>query len=293
MKITVTGSLGNISKPLVKKLIAAGHEVKVISSKAESKGQIEALGAEALIGSVEDQAFLADAFQGADMVYTMVPPNLGASEYRKYIAGVGENYARAIKAAGVKKVLSLSSMGAHLDAGTGPIAGMHDVEQILDKLEGVTVKHLRPGFFYVNFYHNIDMIKNAGILGANYGADSTMILVHPEDIAEVAFQAITGPFEKSVVEYVVSSEHTLGEVTAALGAAIGKPDLHWVEFTDAQNYEGMVQAGMPEEIARVYTEMGTAVRSGILWEDYKVSGSVTGKVKLEDFAREFARVYNS
>lgn len=293
MKITVTGSLGNISKPLVKKLTGAGHEVKVISSNAERKEQIETLGAKALIGSVEDVAFLTDAFKGADVVYTMVPPNFGASEYRKYIAGVGENYARAIKAAGVNKVVNLSSIGAHLDAGTGPIAGMHDVEQSLNATDGVAVKHLRAGFFYINFFHNIEMIKHAGILGANYPAHAILKMVHPEDIAEAAFLAITRPFDKTSVQYVVSSEHTLGEATAALGAAIGKPGLPWVEFTDAQNYEGMVQAGMPEEIARVYTEMGSAVRSGILWDDYNINGSVTGKVKLEDFAKEFGKVYNS
>lgn len=292
MKVTVTGSLGNISKPLVKKLVAAGHQVKVISSNIKRKTQIEELGAEALIGSVSDTAFLTNAFNGADVVYTMVPPDFGAVEYRKYIAAIGENYAAALKAARVKNVVNLSSIGAHLDGGTGPIAGVHDVELILNTLDGVTVKHLRAGFFYVNFFHNIDMIKHAGILGANYAADSELKMTHPEDIAETAFQAITTPFGKSGVQYVVSSEHTLAEVTAALGAAIGKPELPWVEFTDGQNYDGMVQAGMPEEIAKVYTEMGVAVRTGILWEDYKVKGSVTGKVKLADFAKEFASVYN-
>jgi uncharacterized protein YbjT (DUF2867 family) len=293
MKIIVTGSLGNISKPLVKKLIAAGHDVKVISSNEERKQAIEVLGAEALIGSVTDSAFLTNAFTGADVVYTMVPPNFGAKEYRKYISTTGEKYGEALKAAGVKKVVNLSSIGAHLDGGTGPIAGNHDVELILNKLNGVIIKHLRPGFFYVNLFHNIDMIKNAGILGSNYAIDSTLKMVHPEDIAKAAFQAVITPFESNSVQYVVSSEHTLSEVTAALGTAIGKPELQWVEFTDEQNYEGMVQAGMPQEVARVYTEMGAAVRRGILWSDYKINGSVTGKVTLADFAEEFAGVYNS
>src|SRR5690349_15071348 len=125
MKITITGSLGNISKPLAELLISNGHEVTIISSDPKKINNIETLGAKAAIGSVADVAFLTSAFSGADVIYTMVPPNWTASNYREYIRETGNNLRDAIKASGVKRVVNLSSIGAHLSEGTGPIAGMH------------------------------------------------------------------------------------------------------------------------------------------------------------------------
>lgn len=292
MKIIVTGSTGNISKPLTALLIEAGHNVTVISSNAAKKEDIEAAGAKAAIGSVEDEAFLTQTFTGADAVYTMVPPNFGASDYRQHLSNIGLHYAHAIKASGIQKVVNLSSIGAHLNGGTGPIAGLHDVETHLNALEGVSVKHIRASFFYVNFYANIDMIKHAGIIGSNYGEHARMILVHPNDIAAAAAQAFALPFEGKTVQYISSDERSTDEIASTLGQAIGNNNLPWVNFSDEQAYEGMVGAGLPPEISRNYVEMGTAVRKGILWEDYDATQSKpAGKIKLEQFAQEFKSAF--
>jgi uncharacterized protein YbjT (DUF2867 family) len=235
MKITVTGSLGHISKPLTEKLVKGGHQVKVISSSDDKAAAIEALGATAAIGSVDDVAFLTDVFTGADAVYTMVPPNFGVPDYREYMKGVGNTYAEAIKRSGIKTIVNLSSIGADLQNGTGPIAGLHDVEEILNALPDISVKHLRAGFFYVNFYNNIDMIKHMNIIGNNFGPDTTMILVHPVDIADAIAEEFTNGFTGKSVRYITSDKRTAGEIASALGAAIGKPDLKWIEFTNEQS----------------------------------------------------------
>jgi uncharacterized protein YbjT (DUF2867 family) len=294
MKITVTGSLGNISKPLTTQLVKAGHQVTVISSSADKAEAITALGAIPVIGSVDDIAFLTGAFKGADIIYTMIPNNFSAANYRQYIGGVGKNYAEAIKAAGVTKVVNLSSIGAHIDGGTGPISGIHDVEQIYKQLDGVAIKHLRPAFFYTNLLANIDMIKHLGFLGANYGDNSRVVLVHPNDIAEVAAEELQSDFTGTSIRYISSDDRTTNEIASVLGAAIGKPDLKWVDFTDEQALQGIQQAGLPAEIARNYVEMGTAVKSAILWEDYdKHKSTQFGQTKLEDFAAEFAEKFNA
>jgi uncharacterized protein YbjT (DUF2867 family) len=288
MNITLTGSLGNISKPLTEILVKAGHQVTVISSNANRADEIKALGATPAIGQVTDVQFLTEVFKGADAVYTMVPPNFGATEWKNYIAGIGQNYADAITAAGVNKVVNLSSIGAHLEDGTGPVTGIHRVEEIYNKLDGVAVKHLRPGFFYTNFYANVDMIKHANIIGSNFGADTNMVLVHPNDIALVAAEELQSNFTGKSVRYVASDEITAGEVAKALGTAIGKPELPWIEFTDADSTAGAIGAGLTEEIATNYTEMGTSVRTGKMFEDYFKNKPVLGKIKLDDFAKEFA-----
>jgi uncharacterized protein YbjT (DUF2867 family) len=293
MKITLTGSLGNISKPLAKILVQAGHQVTVISSSENKSAEIEKLGAVPAIGSVEDVTFLTNAFKGADVIYTMVPNNFGATNYRQYIGGIGKNYADAIQASGVKKVVNLSSIGAHIDGGTGPISGIHDVEKTYSQLNGVAIKHLRPAFFYTNFNENIEMIKHLGFIGSNYPADTRMVLVHPNDIAEVAAQELQEDFTGTSVRYISSDDRTAGEVATALGKAIGQPDLKWVEFTDEQALQGMQQAGLPTEIANNYVEMGTALRNGILWTDYDLNKPAAfGKTKLEDFSKAFAEKFN-
>ncbi|TCD03485.1 NAD(P)H-binding protein [Pedobacter psychroterrae] len=292
MKITLTGSLGNISKPLAETLVAAGHEVTVITSNEDKVAAIEAFGAKAAVGSVEDVDFLTGAFSGKDAVYTMVPPNFGAADIRKFIASVGEKYAQAIQASGVKQVLNLSSIGAHLDGGTGPIAGLYDVEQTYAKLEAVAIKHLRPAYFYVNFYGSIGMIKHAGILGSNYDAETPLVLVHPNDIAAAAAEELQHGFTGHSIRYVVSDESTAVEVASVLGAAIGKPELPWVEFNDEDTLQGMIQAGLPEVMAKSYVEMGDATRSRKLFGHYFDNRPATlGKIKLEDFAKEFAQAF--
>lgn len=293
MKYVVTGSLGNISKPLAEKLVAAGHEVTVISSSPDKVAQIEKIGAKAAVGTVQDVAFLSKTFTGADAVYTMVPPFFGASDWKKYIAGIGENYAAAIKVSGVKNVVNLSSIGAHMPEGCGPVSGLYFVEKALNELNGVNVKHLRPGFFYPNFLANVGMVKHAGIIGGNYGDGTTLTLVFPGDIAEVAAEEMLNlNFTGKSIRYIMSDEKTTNEVAAILGKAIGKPELPWVNFKDEETLGGMVQAGVPEEIARNFAEMGSAMRSGEMISDYlKNKPSEFGKTKLEHWAPVFAAVY--
>jgi len=294
MKITITGSLGNISKPLAEILIAQGHHVTIISSNATKKAAIEALGATAAIGSITDAGFLAGAFKGADAIYTMVPPNMSTDNYRQYIAKTGERYRDAIIAAGVTRVVNLSSIGAHLNGGTGPIAGLHDVEEILNTLNGVAVKHLRAGFFFTNFYHDAGMIRNLGIMGGNYSGESQLVMVHPKDIAAAAAEEIEASFEGKSHRYVVGDEQSMAGVAQVLGAAIGKPELPWVQFSDEETYAGMTGAGMPVALATVYLEMNRAVGSGILFRDFhRQEPKVWTNTKLIDFAKEFAAGYQS
>lgn len=294
MKIVVTGSLGHISKPMVKTLVAAKHNVTVISSKPEKVLEIEALGAEAAIGSVEDVAFLTETFTGAHAVYTMVPPNFVAIDWKAYIAQIGKNYAEAIKASGVKNIVNLSSIGAHMPDGCGPVSGLYYVEHELNQLQDVNLLHLRAGYFYTNFFSNIGMIKHMGIIGGNYGTTGKNYMVSPDDIAEVAAHELQHlSYKGKNIAYVVSDERTYPEIAKVLGKAIGKPDLQWVEFSDADNTGGMLQAGIPSEIAKNYTEMGTAMRSGEMAVHFnKYRPKHFHKTKLEEFAETFAAMYN-
>lgn len=294
MKIVITGSTGNISKPLATALIAKGHDLTVISSNKDRGAEIEALGAHVAIGSVTDAAFLSTAFQGADAVYTMVPPDFSVSDYRAYYVAAADSYVAAIRKTNVPHVVNLSSIGADVPAGTGPIAGLYIIEQALNQLEGVSVTHLRAAFFYTNFLSNIDMIRNAGIIGANYPATATIIMVNPLDIAARAAAELEKPGQGKQVFYVASDERMAAEVASILGRAIGKPELPWVEFSDEDALQGMLSAGLPSEIAHKFTEMNAALRKGILWQDYRATQQQPGGThKFPDFAEVFAQAYKA
>jgi uncharacterized protein YbjT (DUF2867 family) len=292
MKITTTGSLGNIAKPLVKKLIAAGHEVTVISNKDDRTTEIEALGAKAAIGSVSDEAFLIEAFRGADAVYAMMPPSMGPGNMIQNIADAGQAYANAIKAAGVTRVVMLSSVGADAVEGTGPVQGVHRVEKILQGLDGVNVTVLRSGFFYVNFLRDIPLIKSKEIFGNNYNGNDRLALTHPEDLSTALAAELQAKGNGFEVKYVVSDVSTGDEIAASFGQAIGKPEMVWTNIPDEQLKQGMLSGGMPAELVGLIVEMGQGVRAGIITRDFFACGAkVTGKIKLEQFAQEFKAAY--
>jgi uncharacterized protein YbjT (DUF2867 family) len=296
MKYVITGGAGNISRPLAEQLLAEGHEVIVIGRNAANLKPLTDKGAKAAIGSVEDVAFLTQTFTGADAVYTMVPPTLSAPDWKGYIGQIGKNFAEAINASGVKYVVNLSSIGAHMPEGAGPVSGLYRAEQALNGLAGVHVLHLRPSYFYTNLMANIPMVKGMNILGSNVSkADDKLVLTHPNDIADAAAEELKSlRFTGHSVRYIASDERTPVEVAKVLGAAVGKPELPYIEFSDDDTLNGLKGAGLPEEVAKNYTEMGHALRTGKMGEDYeKNRPQEYGKTKLEDFAQQFAAAYSA
>ncbi len=291
MKITTTGSLGNVGQPLVKLLVAAGHDVTVITSNTDRTQAIETLGARAAVGSISDADFLANAFAGADAVYTMTPPAMGQNIIEN-IANAGAAYADAIKKAGVKRVVMLSSIGADVPEGTGPVIGVHKVEQIYKQLSDVNLTIVRAGNFYNNYLRDISLIKNKGILGSNFGGDQRLVLTHPNDIAATIATELQSAGNGIDIKYIASDIATGKKVAALLGKAIGNPQLPWIEFTDEQVEQGMLAAGLPAELVGLITEMGRGMREGLLTEDFFANGApVNGATKLEDFAEEFKAIY--
>lgn len=319
MNLVVTGSLGNISQPLTRLLVGAGHTVTVVSSQAARQPAIAALGARAAIGSVADAAFLAATFAGADAVYCMLPPfDLTDPQLDAVAAAttLAENYAAAIRQAGVGRVVHLSSVGAHLSQGTGILRFHHAAEAVLRQLPAeVSLTHLRPVSFHPNLYAYLDLIKGRGLLGAfltlryaglrallrgergvivaNYGGADVVPWVSPHDIAAAAAEELTTPRPGRHVRYVAGEELSCNEVAAILGAAIGKPYLKWGLMSDKQMLSALKSFGMAPQSAAGLVEMNAAIHRGLVDEDYyRHRPPVMGRVKLTEFAREFAAAYH-
>ncbi|MEO5943854.1 MAG: NAD(P)H-binding protein [Ferruginibacter sp.] len=296
MKIIITGSLGHISKPLAESLIQKGHSITVISSKAEKEKDIEALGARAAIGSVEDVSFLTKTFTGADIVYLMEPPvNFldHTTNVETQWANIAQNYLQAIQQSGVTKVVHLSSIGAHTDKNNGMLAAHYLVENILKQLpENVSIKFMRPVGFYYNMFAFIHSIKTQSAIIQNYGGDEKEPWVSPSDIAAVIAEEMEKPFSGREVRYIASDEVSPNEVAKILGEAVGKPDLQWRVIPDETFQNGLIAAGFSTSNAKGLTEMNAGRRAGVLYEDYHRHQPTLSKTKLTDFVKEFAIAYS-
>ncbi len=294
MHYVITGSIGHTGKPITEGLIQAGHTVTVVTSKSENAAAIEALGAKAAVGTVEDADFVKQAFAGADAVYLIIPPKWGVTNWRAYQNEVIDNYIAAIQANDIRFAVLLSSMGAHLGEGVGPVDGLFDAEQKLAQVAGLNSKFLRPSYFMYNLFGMAGMVKGMGIMGSNFG-DDTIVLTHTDDIADVALEELLNlGFTGHQVRYIASDERTGPEIAKVLGRAVGKSETPWVVFSDEQNKQGMLQAGLNEEMATEYTKLGQSMRNGKMQEDYFANKPAFGKIKLEDFAsKEFAPAFNA
>lgn len=322
MKIILTGSLGNISKPLTQMLVGRGHQVTVISSSPERKRDIEAVGANAAIGSIRALDFLVKTFQDADVVYLMEPPAVHAMLDKNFdiyedTRQIVNNYAKAIEQSNVKKVVHLSSIGAHTDEGVGILKFHFIAESILKALPAdIAIKFMRPVGFYGNLLSHIEVIKSLskgfigslmalqyygisgllsgkrGVILANYGGDVINLMASPNDIAAVIAEEMEQPFNGHAIRYIASEEITCNQTAQILGEAIGKPYLKWGRISDKMLANAMRKRGMSEMFVNGFVEMGAAGRSGKLYEDYYKHRPVLQKTKLKEFAVEFARVFN-
>ncbi|WP_336516540.1 SDR family oxidoreductase [Pollutibacter soli] len=289
MKIVLTGSIGNIGKPLTGILVKNRHDVKVITSKKERVAQIEALGAKAAIGRMEDADFLAASFSGADIVYCMETMESAGGlldsdiDIFSAINIIGNSYRKAIETCNIKRVVHLSSVGAHTNKGIGILEFHYNVEQILRQLpEDVSIKTIRPVGFYSNLFSHFRTISAYSSIISNYGGDTKEPWVSTTDIAEVIAEEIEKPFDGRTVRYIASDEVSPNEIAKSLGQAIGIPDLQWKIISDKEMIDGLLATGMNLQAAKGFTEMQAGPGNGPIYEDYNKNIPVLRKIKLKD-----------
>jgi uncharacterized protein YbjT (DUF2867 family) len=290
----ITGATGNTGSRIATILLSRGKKVRAVARNRNKLSAITHLGAEIAAGSVDDQKFLTDAFQGATAVYTLIPPDFQQKGVMAFMNRAGEAIAAALKAANVRNVVFLSSIGAELPSGTGPIAGLHNQEQRLNQLDA-NVLHLRPSFFMENFLGNIPMIREMGILGSPARADLSMPIIATKDIGTYAADRLDRlDFNgKSVAELHGPKNYTHEEVATILGNAIGKPNLKYIPFSYEDGKNGMIQGGLSQEMAELYIEMYRAMNEDLI-KFQKRTPENTTPTTLEDFAAEvFAPAFKS
>ena len=293
--LVIAGATGKTGSKIAEILLEKGRKVRVIGRDAAKLKAFTAKGAEAALGDMEDRAFLTKAFSGAEAVFALIPPNFGVADFRAYQEKIGESIVAAIRDSGVKFVVNLSSQGAHLPDRTGPIKGLHDQEERLNKLKGVNVLHLRPTYFMENLLMNIDMIRKMNIMGSAVRGDVKFAMIATKDIAAFAAERLvkrdfTG---KSVADLLGERDLSMNEAAAIIGAKLGKPDLVYVAFPYEDAVKGMVAMGLTPDLSRLYVEMSRALNEGLFAVNITRTKENTTPTAFETFADQFAAAYQA
>jgi uncharacterized protein YbjT (DUF2867 family) len=287
--ITVMGATGHTGGAAAARLLDAGETIRVIGRSADRLQPLVARGAEPAVGEITDAAFLTRAFTGAEAIYVMVPPDYRDADYFGRYKRIGDAVQTALTAAGATRIVLLSSVGAELPSGTGPIAGLYREEERLKQLPGIDLLILRPGPFYENEFGTLGLIKHMGINGGVVPGNVPIQGIAAADIGAFAADALRArDFSGiSVRELFGPEDLTYDEITRITGEAIGKPDLKYVQFPAQDYVNGLIQgAGFPKEIADLFLEMSLAVAEDKLKFHGPRTPANTGKTTFEQFAKQ-------
>ena len=260
----VLGASGNTGHVVATSLLAAGKKVRVVGRSATHLQPLAAAGAEVFVGDVTDVAALSKAFQQADSAYVMIPPNPTSNAIRGFQERVSDAISSAAKIAGVKNIVSLSSFGADKASGTGPVIGLHNLEQKLNQIDAANVLHLRAAYFMENTLPQAGTIHQTGSAIGPLRPDLRLPMIATRDIGAAAADALLQlAFRgKQAQELLGQRDLTYTEVATIIGKAIGKPALAYIHAPDDQVKATLVHMGMSDNLATLLIEMCGALNSG-------------------------------
>jgi uncharacterized protein YbjT (DUF2867 family) len=226
----------------------------------------------------------------------MIPPKYDALDFRGHQNRVGESLVSALSNARVPRIVTLSSIGAHLSKGTGPILGLYDLETKIDTLLDAAVVHLRPTYFMENLLWSIHVIREHGINGSPLRTDVPIPMVATKDIADAAARLLLdGTFTGHTVRYLLGPRDlTMSEATRILGEAIGNPGLKYVQFSEDDARKAMAGMGMSGSAVEVMLEMQRGFNVGRIRPTQERNPANTTPTTLEEFAKAiFAAAYRA
>jgi uncharacterized protein YbjT (DUF2867 family) len=285
----VLGASGNTGNVVAKNLLARGQRVRVVGRNAAHLQPLVAEGAEIFIGDAADVSALTKAFHKADAAYVMIPPNPTSNDVRAYEDRVSDAIAAALRNAGVKHVVALSSFGADKPTGTGPVAGLHDFEQKLNQINGANVLHLRAGYFMENTLPQVGAVRTLGSMIGPVSPTLKLPMVATRDIGAAAADVLLRlAFQgKQTQELQGQRDLDYSEAATIIGKAISKPDLGYIQGPDNQIRAAMVQMGMSDNFAGLILEMAGALNTGHMRALEPRAASNTTPTKFETFVAEF------
>lgn len=287
MKIAITAPTGNIGSRLVRQLLEVeGHELVLLARKPEKLADAKARGAAVVQGDVTDANSMKELTQGTAALFLLIPPNYAAPDMRAYQRQVAETAAEAVRSNGVERVVLLSSIGAHLGKGVGPVTGLHDAEKVINEAASTAVL-LRPAFFMESFLMALAGIAQAQSIFMPLSGQVRVPMIATRDIAPVAAAELVDARPKGVrvVPLHGPRDCSFDEAAAIIGQALGREVKH-VRISPEQAREFMTGAGLSDHVADMMLEMYAAMESGYLQSEFPRSNQSTTPTTLEEFARQ-------
>jgi uncharacterized protein YbjT (DUF2867 family) len=287
----ILGASGNTGAIIADSLLSKGKKVRVVGRDAGRLQRFVRKGAEAFTGDMSDAAALAKAFKGARAAYLLLPPITSREDQERESDAI----AKAVTESGLPYAVYLSSYGAHVPEGTGPVTGLHSSEQKLNAVRGLNVLHLRAAYFMENNLTAISMIQEMGIFGHALLPNLKLPMTVTRDVGNYAAQRLLDlDFSgKQTRELLGERDLSMAEATAIIARGIGKPDLRYVQFPYGQVQQVLEQMGMPPKKAAVYIEMFNAINTGVLAAQEPRSRENTTTTSFEEFVRDvFAPAYH-
>jgi uncharacterized protein YbjT (DUF2867 family) len=291
----VLGASGNTGSVISNSLLVKGEKVRVVGRDATRLQRFVRKGAEAFTANVSDAAALADAFKGARAAYLMLPPSMTSQDYRADQERESDAIAKAVRESGLRYAVHLSSYGAHVPEGTGPIAGLHSSEQKLNAISALNVLHLRAAYFMENNLAAIGMIHGMGMFGHALLPDLKLPMIATRDIGDYAAERLLNlDFSgKQTRELLGERDLSMNEATAVIARGVGKPDLRYVQFPYEEVQQVLMQMGIPAKSAALFIEMYKAINAGVVAPQEPRSPENTTPTSFEKFVQDvFAPVYN-
>ena len=284
----ILGATGHTGSVIATSLLLKGEKVRVVGRDASRLERFVRKGAEAFTANVSDAAALTKAFTGARAAYLLLPPNMTSQDYRADQERESDAIAQAVKESGLRYAVHLSSFGAHIPEGTGPIAGLYSAEQKLNAISNLNVLHLRAGYFMENNLAAIGMIHDMGIFGHAVLPDLKLPMIATRDIGDYAAQRILKlDFSgKQTRELVGERDLSMNEATAIIARGIGKPDLRYVQFPYDQVQQVLMQMGIPPKTAGQFIEMYKAINEGVVAAQEPRSPENTTPTSFEKFVQD-------
>jgi uncharacterized protein YbjT (DUF2867 family) len=290
----VTGATGRTGRVAAEALLAKGEKVRVVGRDSKKLTTMVELGAEPFVGNVEDVSSMTEAFKGASAVYLVLPEDISQQDLRGHQERVSDSYAAAIANAHVQFVVNLSSIGAQHANHTGPIVGLHNQEQKLDRVAGLNVLHVRAAYFMENLFMSIEPLRSTGTLPGGLQADAKMPWIATKDIgAYAAVRLAARDFSGSSIQELHGQRDISMKVAASIvGNSIGKPNLPYVQVPSIMLGQSLMEMGLPEKTAELLIEMWDGANAGLIVPLEARSVRNTTPTTLESFVTEvFAPAY--
>ena len=277
----VVGASGNTGGATARALLSAGAAVRAVVRDAARALALKAMGAEVAVADLDDAASLARAFEGARGAYVLNPPAYADRDLFARARSLAGNIAEAVRRSGLPRLVVLSSMGAHLESGSGNIGTNRIFERALGELACETV-FLRPAYFMENWAWVAPVAAQAGVLPSFLlPTDRPIPMVAAADIGALAARSLRDASLSGVIQLEGPRTFSADDAARAFSAALGRP-VAAVPVPEEEWGPNLEKSGFTPRTIAAWVEMFRGFNSGAIGFETRGTPPARGTVSLEE-----------